>query len=57
MAQAVWTGVYWPKDYPVNNAYGAVGWYEGDFTHIYSNAWNEGPSYCVRLIVFEMPND
>lgn len=54
----MWTGVYWPNDYPVNNIYGARAWYEGDQTSLYLNsAGNESPSYCVRLIVFEMPDD
>lgn len=54
----MWTGVYWPNDYPVNNAYGAFDWYEGGWTRTYVNAaYLESPSYCVRLIVFEMPDD
>ncbi len=51
----MWTGVYWPKDGLIA-ADGKVsyGWSKGDHTTQRNNAaCLEGPSYCVRLIVFE----
>lgn len=50
----MFTGIYWPKDHP-NAKYH---WVCGDVTHIaHGFAYLEGPSFCVRLIVFEMPDD
>lgn len=51
------TGTYYPKDYPASerlNQLYSVCWSKGDKT-VYRQmaAWNEGPSYCVRLLVFD----
>lgn len=49
----MWTGVYLPNDH-----YNKFQWTRGNCSQACNNAhWNEGPSYCVRLIVFEMPDD
>lgn len=49
----MYTGAYYPND-----TFGNVTWVKGDKTHLRNNEhWNEGPSFCVRLIVFEMPDD
>lgn len=50
----MYTGTYWPKDY----AHSKVYWTEGDVTaQMNGFAYLEGPNYCVRLLVFEMPED
>lgn len=53
----MYTGTYYPKDWGVNMP-SNVRWTEGDYTEVWNrNATVEAPSYCVRLIVFEMPVD
>lgn len=50
----MFTGVYWPKSNPSSS----VAWFRGDATTWANNySWVEGPSYSVRLFVFEMPED
>jgi hypothetical protein len=47
------TGVYWPQCRPINVG-GVAAWdYGEDSTDIHINQPNEGPSYCVRLLVFD----
>lgn len=53
----MYTGVYWPADYPAferrdMNFSGL--WREGDFSSVSNHAaYVESPSYCVRLWVFD----
>lgn len=48
----MFTGIYWPGSSPG----GSYSWLRGDRTTIANNNhWTEGPSHCVRLIVFEVP--
>lgn len=49
----MYTGTYWPKDGLVVNGLQSVGWTKGDKTAFRQRAaYCEGPSYCVRLLVF-----
>lgn len=53
----MYTGVYFPKDGWVNCPTVVV-WTCSDDTSILRDFhWNESPSYSVRLLVFEMPED
>lgn len=53
----VYTGVYWPAGGMIMCP-GSVYWQGIDTTTVWNNmASVESPSYCVRLLVFEMPED
>lgn len=47
------TVAYYPTDY-----FDHFSWGSGDHSAFFNNhAWNEAPSFCVRLWVFEAPDD
>lgn len=54
----MWTGVYWPKDAPCGVADGFIMYTTRNQSNLLNNAsWLNGPSYCVRLLVFDYDYD
>ena len=49
----MYTSIYYPKNNPVTDQFGGVAWIKGDYTRYANLGVLNGPSYCVRLWVFD----
>jgi hypothetical protein len=48
----IYTGVYCPSNPPINYGDSKVYWVDWDWSRLSSGRRNEGPSYCVMMLVF-----